>query len=204
MQPGCTGGCLRTEEGQLFMITALITAIAAAAVALISVFLTYTTTKRLSRRSDQIAFVGRQLSELYGPLLALSWAAHKSWIEFRKKYGSDRPYLFSSESVPDEGDVHAWRYWLKHVFMPINRRMYDIILTKADLIEGNEMPQCFIDFCAHVTGYEVTLAQWEDDDYSSLGSVMNHPGSSLNDHIKSKYDQLKLRQLALLGQSIGE
>jgi hypothetical protein len=183
------------------MTTALIAATAAAVVALMSAFLTYNTTRRLSRRSDQIAFVGRQLSELYGPLLALSRASSKSWVEFRKKYGSDRSDLFSRETEPAKGDVHAWRYWLKYVFMPINRRMYDVILTKADLIEGSEMPQCFIDFCAHVTGYEVTLAQWEDGDYSSLGSVLNHPGSSLDDHIKSKYDELKLRQITLLGNA---
>jgi hypothetical protein len=157
------------------MTTAWIAAAAAAAVALMSAFLTYNTTRRLSRRSDQIAFVGRQLSELYGPLLALSRATNASWAEFRKRYGADRERLFAPQISPLEEDVYAWKYWLRYVFMPINRRMFDAILTKTDLIEGSEIPQCFVDFCAHVTGYEVTLAQWEDGDYSILGSVIRPP-----------------------------
>ena len=181
------------------MTTAWIAAAAAAVVALMSAFLTYHTTRRLSRHSDQIAFVGRQLSELYGPLLALSRASAASWVEFRKMHGAERRFLFPIEVPPAEEDVHAWRYWLKYVFTPINRRMFDIILAKTDLIEGDEMPQCFVVFCAHVTGYEVTLAKWEDGDYSSLGSVINHPGSPLHDYIETKYKELKLRQTALLG-----
>jgi hypothetical protein len=164
-----------------------------------SAFLTYNTTRRLSRRSDQIAFVGRQLNELYGPLHALSSASNASWVEFRKRYGADRVSLFSSRT-PREDEVEAWKYWLKCVFMPINRRMFDAILTKTDLIEGPEMPQCFVDFCAHVTGYEVTLARWEDGDYSSLTSVINHP-RSIDDYIKMKYHDLKMRQIALLGNA---
>ncbi|SRR6266571_1915465 len=183
------------------MTAAWIAAVAAAVVALMSAFLSYNTTRRLSRRSNQLAFVDRQLSELYGPLLALSRASAASWVEFRKKYGADRRALFSSHIPPTEEDVHAWKYWLKHVFMPINRRMFDTILAKTDLIEGEEMPQIFVDFCAHVTGYEVTLAQWADDDYSNLGSVINHPGRTLEEHIEAKYRELKLRQRSLLGDT---
>jgi hypothetical protein len=122
-----------------------------------------------------------------------------SWLEFRKKYGADRRVLLSRDMSPDE--IRAWQYWLKHVFMPINRRMFDIILAKTDLIEGDEMPQSFVDFCAHVSGYEVTLAQWADDDYSNLGSVINHPGSALEVHVEATYKELKLRQRALLGNA---
>lgn len=180
------------------MTTAWIAAAAAAVVALMSAFLTYNTTKRLSRRSDQIAFVGRQLSELYGPLHALSMSSAASWVEFRKRYRPDRPYLFGPEDSPGDEIVRAWKYWLKHVFMPINRKMFNIILEKTDLIDGEEMPDCFIRFCAHVTGYEVTLARWEDGDYSDLTSVINHPGAEFHDYIETVYKALKMRQTALL------
>jgi hypothetical protein len=83
--------------------------------------------------------------------------------------------------------------------MPINRRVLDIVLTKMDLIEG-EMPQCFIDFCSHVTSLEVTLAQWEDGDYSSLSLVAQHPGASFDEHIRARYEELKLCQEVLLGK----
>jgi hypothetical protein len=82
--------------------------------------------------------------------------------------------------------------------MPVNRRMLEIILTRMDLVEG-EIPQCFIDFCSHVTGLEVTLAQWEDGDYSSLSLVAPHPGTPFDDHIRERYGELRQRQAALLG-----
>jgi hypothetical protein len=179
------------------MTTAWVAAAAAAVVALMSVFLTYGTTKRLSRHSDRIAFVGRQLSEFYGPLLALSKAGLTAWVEFRKRYGDDRSSLFPSQVSPSEQDVRAWKYWLKHVFMPINRKMLEIILAKMDLVEG-EIPECFIDFCSHVTALEVALAQWEDGDYTSLSLVVEHPGAPFDDYIKAEYEKLKVRQRRLL------
>lgn len=183
------------------MTGAWIAAATAIVVALVSAFLAYNNTRRLSRVNEQITFVNRQLSEFYGPLLALQRSNTVSWKEFRKIHGADRRSLFSGTIPPDERDVYAWRYWLKHVFMPTNRRMYDIILTKSDLIEGAELPQIFSSFCAHVTGYEVTLAQWEDNDYSRLVSVNNHPGPALEAHIEAKYRELKLRQQTLLGKA---
>jgi len=183
------------------MTTAWIAAAAAAVVALMSAFLTYNTTRRLSRRSDQIEFVGKQISQLYGPLHALSMANSASWAEFRRRYNPDRSFLFGIAEPPDGEVVQAWKYWLRYVFMPINRKMFDIILERTDLIEGNEMPDCFIKFCAHVTGYEVVLAHWEDDDYSILTSVNNYPGPPFNDYVQMKYKALKVRQIALTGNS---
>lgn len=97
--------------------------------------------------------------------------------------------------------AQAWGYWLKNVFMPINRKMLDAILSKADLIDGIELPQCLIDFCAHVTGYEVTLAQWEDGDFSNLGSIVNHPGVPFSQYVEANYQELKKKQTALLNSN---
>lgn len=181
------------------MTTAWIAAAAAAVVALMSAFLTYNTTRRLSRRSDQIAFVGRQLSELYGPLYALSVCNSTTWAEFVKRYGSGNTYIFTASGYAKPEVVQAWKYWLRFVFMPIKRKILDIILGHTDLIEGKDMPKCLTEFTAHVWGYEVTLAQWEDGDYSNLTSVYNHPGDAFDNYVKEKYEALKHRQNSLLG-----
>lgn len=183
------------------MTAAWIAAASAVVIALTSAFLTYTTTRRLTRRSNQVMFVNRQPSELYGPLHALSRASNVSWFEFRKKYFADRKYFFDVTTPPTEEDINAWKYWVRNVFMPLNKRMFEAILAKTDLIDENVMPKCFIDFCAHVTGYEVTLARWEVGDYSDLISVINHPGSSFHKDIQLKYEELKRRQANLLGSA---
>ena len=79
--------------------------------------------------------------------------------------------------------------------------MLDAILSKADLIDGIELLQCLIDFCAHVTGYEVTLAQWEDGDFSNLGSIVNYPGVPFSQYVEAKYQELKKKQTALLNSN---
>jgi len=171
-----------------------IAAASAAVVALMSAFLTYNTTLRLSSHNEKMAFLNRQLSELYGPLQALNRASETSWNEFRSKYYGDAVDI----STLDEHGRTLWKYWISHVFMPINRRMLDIILQHTDLIDGIRMPQCFTQFCAHVNGYEVTLARWQDGDDSILGSIIDYPGDSLADYIEGKYEQLKQRQSTLL------
>ena len=185
-------------EGNV-LIAAWIAAATATVVALISASLTYNTARRLSRISDQVTHVNRQLSELYGPLLALSSASAVSWREFRKKYGASREMFFSDSTQPSQQEIDTWQYWIKYVFMPINRRMLDVILEKTDLIEGDEIPESFSIFLAHVTGYEATLAQWADGDVSHLGSVNDYPGDSFNKNIESNYRDLKQRRQALLG-----
>jgi hypothetical protein len=177
---------------------AWIAAVTAAAVALLSAFLSYLTTRRLSLRGSQLAFIERQLGELYGPLLALSKASGAAWAEFQKNYGVNRLEHPAESASPTDAYIRAWRYWVLNAFMPINRKMFDIILAKTDLIQGEEMPVSFIDFCAHVAGYEVTLAQWADNDYSNLASVINYPSQALRDDIDETYRALKRRQRLLL------
>ena len=138
------------------MTAAWIAAVTAAVVALLSAFLSYLTTRRLSLRTNQLAFIERQLGELYGPLLALSKASGAAWSEFQRNYGVNRLEHPTEPAPPTDEYVRAWRYWVLNAFMPINRKMFDIILAKTDLIQGEEMPVSFIDFCAHVAGYEVT------------------------------------------------
>lgn len=179
------------------MTSALIAALTAAAVALLSAFMTYIITKRSTRHSDQITFIGKQLGEFYGPLLALSQASLTAWAEFKRTYGDDRSSLFPSRLSTTGHELESWKYWLKYVFMPINRKMLDIVLSKMDLIEG-DIPQCILDFCRHVTSLEVTLAQWEDSNYSSLSVVAQHPGAPFDNYIEKKYNELKARQGALL------
>lgn len=180
------------------MTAAWIAAVTAAVVALLSAFLSYLTTRRLSLRTNQLAFIERQLGELYGPLLALSKASGAAWSEFQRNYGVNRLEHPTEPATPTDEYVRAWRYWVLNAFMPINRKMFDIILAKTDLIQGEEMPVSFIDFCAHVAGYEVTLAQWADNDYSNLASVINYPSQALRDDIDETYRALKRRQRLLL------
>jgi hypothetical protein len=169
-------------------------------VALLSSTLTYLTTRRLHGRADRLAQVTKQISELYGPLHALSRASEASWVQFRNSVGPDKAIFGNPRVSLGAEEVAAWKYWITYVFMPLNRKMFEVILDKTHLIEGEELPACLVDFCAHVNGYEVTLARWEAEDYSVLGSLIDHPGSELHDYLSGMYRMLKQKQGELLAR----
>src|SRR5438045_4547675 len=94
---------------------------------------TYFNNLRLAQRSHRLERVSRQLGELYGPLYGLTGAETAVWEVFRERYRPGR-HFFSQEDPPSEADVEAWRLWMTTVFMPINNRMYRLVLSKSDLL----------------------------------------------------------------------
>ena len=50
-------------------------------------------------------------------------------------------------------EEEAWRLWMRHVFMPLNTRMEELVITKAELLDAPTMPDCLLQLVAHVTAY---------------------------------------------------
>jgi hypothetical protein len=44
--------------------------------------------------------------------------------------------------------------------MPLNRKMRDLVVTQAHLLDQDKMPDCLLELCAHVSTYEAILGQW--------------------------------------------
>lgn len=61
-------------------------AIIGVCIAVIGYFVKYRTDLRLAQRNDRLERINRQLSEFYGPLLALTRSSGQSWQAFRKRY----------------------------------------------------------------------------------------------------------------------
>ena len=89
--------------------------------------------------------------------------------------------------------------WFTHVFMPLNRRASELILSRTDLIVEDTIPGPLIQLCAHVAGYEVTLKRWEKNDYQEPGAFTRHPGENLLEYVRETLRELKKQQAKLLG-----
>jgi hypothetical protein len=179
-------------------------AIIGVCIAVIGYFVKYRTDLRLAQRNDRLERINRQLSEFYGPLLALTRSSGQSWQAFRKRYrppGSES--FWKSNPPPTKEDAIAWRLWMTTVFMPVHRRMMELVLERADLIEEPEMPPSLLDLCAHVNGYQAILKEWETGEISIERedniSVVNFPGQELADYAASAFDRLKAEKADLLG-----
>ncbi|MFJ9821533.1 hypothetical protein ACIRU3_41075 [Streptomyces sp. NPDC101151] len=79
--------------------------------------------------------------------------------------------------------------------------MRDVVVTKADLLIEEEMPQALLEFCAHVSGYEITAARWAQGNFDEHLSLISFPGRELREYIRDRFARLKSEQARLLGHS---
>ena len=170
-------------------------------VALMGYFATYVNSVRLSQRKDRLERIDRQLREFYGPLYALTETAQRSWIAFRHQIDRPTGSFWDATPGPSNAEKAAWRLWMRHVLMPLNLRIESVLIEHADLLEGAEMPRCFLDLIAHIAAYKAVLKAWEDKDYSLHISIIDYP-TEANRYIKSAYLELKTRQQELIGNRI--
>jgi hypothetical protein len=167
----------------------------------------YQTDLKLLQRNDRLERINRQLSDFYGPLLALTRSSERSWIAFRARYRCGGGSYWRIDPPATEDDAVAWRLWMTTVFVPMHQQMMELVLTHADLIVESEMPLCLLDLCAHVAGYQAVLKQWEAGDISVARedniSVVNFPSQELTEYAAVAFDRLKTEQARLLGLTSG-
>ncbi len=117
------------------------------------------------------------------PLRAASGACHcdgpRSWEAFRSRYKPEGGSYWDSARPPTEEEGEAWRRWIQQVFMPLNEKMEQLVITKADLLDSPEMPKCLLDLVAHVEAYSVVIAKWNAGDFHEHRSLINFPRPDL-------------------------
>ena len=176
------------------------TLIVTVALAFVGYLATYLNGLRLAQKQAQLTRVNQQLSELYGPLFALLEADSRIFAAYVQKYARpDGRIPIGHATPPTEEELAAWRTWVTTAFIPNIRAMRDVVVTKADLLIEDEMPQVLLDLCAHVSGYEITAARWEQGDHTEHLSVLPFPGRELGEYVRDRFTRLKSEQARLLG-----
>lgn len=156
----------------------------------------------LARRKDQLDRVNRQLSDFYGPLYALSRTGEHVWSSFRSRHRPHKGSFWKPGSLITDADADAFRLWISSVFMPLNRQMMDLVVNRADLLDGTEIPECLLDLCAHISAYEALLQQWEKEDYSMNEPIVNFPRRPLREYAEREFRRLKQEQSILLNAGL--
>lgn len=158
----------------------------------------YVYTLFLARRKDRLKRINRQLSDLYGPLYALSSTGAHVWTSFRSQHRPNKGSFWKAGSPVGDKDAAAFRLWIRSVFMPLNRQMMDLVVNRADLLEGTEIPRCLLDLCAHISSYEALLVEWEKGDYTMNEPIVNFPKRPLQEFAEKEFRRLKQEQDAIL------
>ena len=180
-------------------------AIVGVVVAVIGYFVTYRTNLGLAQRNDRLERINSQLSEFYGPLLALTRSSDQSWQAFRKRYRPGGGSFWKSDPPLTVEDAAAWRLWMTTVFVPVHQQMMELVLNRAHLIEEPDMPSCLLTLCAHVNGYQAILKKWDTGEISIERednlSIVNFPGEELAAYAATAFSRLKAEQAELLGST---
>jgi|SRR4051812_14117028 hypothetical protein len=105
---------------------------------------------------------------------------------------------FGEGEPPNEEELNTWRLWMTTVFMPINHRMYELILSKSNLLIKLQIPESLLLLSAHVAAYQAVLERWKNKDYSEHTSLIEYPNEKLLDYARSSFQALKAEQAELL------
>ncbi len=182
------------------MQTALITSTASVIAVVLGFITTYLLNRRMERQRNQLARVNAQLSQLYGPIYAITQSSGIAFREFTNRYDPmrlfDNPDADSDPRITDMQKA-SYRKWLGTVFQPNNKKILEILLTKTDLLIDGDMPASALTFFAHVAGYDVILQDWESGDLSSLFSLVDYP-EEFSLYISKAYKALQEKQSRLL------
>ena len=170
--------------------------------AFVGYVVTYLNGLRLARRQERLARVNRQLGEFYGPLFALAEANSRTFGAFVERHarpGGRSP--FADRTPPTEEELTEWRLWVTTVFLPNIQAMRDLVVRHADLLSEPEMPPLLLQLCAHVSGYEITVARWAQGDHDQHLSVVSFPSEEPGAYARRGFSVLKKEQARLLGRA---
>ena len=182
------------------MNTALVTATASVVTVAIGFLLTHWGATRQNRRQAQLTRLERQLSQLYGPLYAMTQSNGIAYRAMRDRY--DPEHLFDQRTTESIARISAdqreiYRLWMVTVLQPTSRKACELLLTHADLLLDEAMPACAMQYFTHVRGYEAVLAQWESGDHAELFSLVPYP-QHFTDYVAASFKTLQAQQANLL------
>lgn len=166
---------------------------------------TYQQKLRLTRRKERLDLINKRLDEFYGPLYVSTQASKRAFgaylHELREKKKKEAGETSSGELSPSElWFTPEWRIWSADIIYPISINSENVILNKAHLIREEEMPECLLQFVAHMASLKRAIKKWEEGDYAQ-GSlpVIKFP-QELNEYAADSYQQLKSEQMKLINE----
>ena len=165
-------------------------------------------TLRAQQHSARVSRVSEQLKALYGPLLACvtaSKSSHDAMLRLASAARDDGSVFTPSEfrkaaaADPTGPIAQSYRTWVREVLLPLSARAADLVVERADLLEGSNIEPLLLQLVAHVNALKVLVRRWEQGDGSlQQGSGIPYP-DNLREFAEKGYRKLKARQAALLG-----
>ena len=114
--------------------------------------------ERRRRLEARLAFVERQIEELYGPLAAALYEGRRTFRDLLESLG--RSHVFPESGELPEEELRTWLFWAESEFLPRNEHIKTLLRTKAHLIEGGEFPASYVEFLDHCNSWAIHHRRW--------------------------------------------
>lgn len=149
------------------------------------------------RLEAQLAFVERQIEELYGPLAAALYEGRRTFLDLLATLGRD--YVFSEERVLTDSELSTWLFWAESEFLPRNEFIKVLLKTKAHLIDGGEFPKSYVEFLDHCNSWAINHRRWKEQGVAySWHSRINWP-TRFEKQALATFQSLKQKHAELIG-----
>ena len=134
-----------------------------ALLALVSYVFTAIHSLRNEQHKQIVERVSNQLKDLYGPLLSCVTASKSSYNAMIKQFqessgrtnstGALSPAAFKNavRRDPQGPEAVAYRAWVKSVLMPLSVKAANLVIERADLLEGDQINPILLQLVAHVS-----------------------------------------------------
>jgi hypothetical protein len=103
---------------------------------------------------QQLAFIDRQISELYGPLFSL---IDQLDVVYTIEHG-----IVDSNHLNSEHKATVSNYLQKNYYSVVHNQIDSILQTKLYLIEGAAIPDAYREYVAHATQSDIQKSLWSD------------------------------------------
>ncbi|SRR5712691_5830269 len=159
---------LASQKGPLWWQTPLVSALAV----LLAAFIPYLILKkqlvaqqRTLTQQEKLKRLESQISDFYGPLLALTQAGEKLWEEFCREQKRSSTDFFEKRSDGSDGpptaeNIESYKRVVQAVFTPINERRERLVFEHAARVEEAPFPEVLVNLVAHVAEFRSVMGRW--------------------------------------------
>jgi hypothetical protein len=185
------------------MDVALIATLIAATVSIIGWIVNYLLTGKAERQRQRLSasleHIEKQLEELYGPLAFWVMDGKDSYADLLGVLGRDEVFIDDKELTP--GELKAWLFWIENDIFPRHERIQTLLSTKTHLIEGDKVPQSYLDFLKYFNSWRMSHLRWKKEGKKYSWQSRLDPSEDFAEDVISTFEKLKVRHSQLLGKT---
>jgi hypothetical protein len=115
----------------------------------------------------------------------------QTFSDLRSSLG--RNYIFRQDAALSDEDLRTWLFWVENDLLPRNEQIKKLLAEKTHLIEGDRVPESYLQFLDHHNSWSINHRRWREEGVEyPFHSKIIFP-SDFNDEVLSTFETLKAR-----------